>query len=191
MIDFLRKSAEAGRFELLIDATIFNESAILKAAYHLLDKGYFFFRREGANIVVQAKIKEGIAITSEILLGEYSSALLDFKLRDTLERDNKVIREAIVNAALTNPVDSKNFLSGVSSSGQSQQSTPNQIDFDKDIDQILKEIENDPELKIDQAEIDKILKEIENETQSEIIKPAPILDPKAVADAKKKFQTGQ
>jgi CBS-domain-containing membrane protein len=43
----------------------------------------------------------------------------------------------------------------------------NQIDFDKDIDEILKEIENDPELKIDEEEIERILKEIEEETASE------------------------
>ena len=41
-----------------------------------------------------------------------------------------------------------------------------QIDFDKDIDEILREIENDPDLKIDEEEIEKILKEIEQETES-------------------------
>jgi hypothetical protein len=31
-----------------------------------------------------------------------------------------------------------------------------QIDFDKDIDEILREIENDPELKIDEEEINRM-----------------------------------
>jgi CBS-domain-containing membrane protein len=49
-----------------------------------------------------------------------------------------------------------------------REETNNQeIDFDKDIDEILKEIENDPELKIDEDEIEKILKEIEEESNEE------------------------
>ena len=191
MIEFLRQSTDAGRFELLIDAAIFNEVAVLKAAYNLLDKGYFFFRREGANFIVQGKTKEGVALTGEALLGEFSDSLLDFKLRDTLERDNKPIREAIVGAALGNALDARNYLVGINPDAAPAGVTPvGQIDFDKDIDQILKEIENDPELKIDQAEIDKILKEIEAEAAS-APKPALTIDPKALADAKKKFQAGK
>jgi hypothetical protein len=86
-------------------------------------------------------------------------------LRDTLEKDNKVIREAIVTKAINGPLDMQNFVSLDTDNYQS-----NEIDFDKDIDEILKEIENDPDLKIDEAEIEKILKEIEEETES-ISKP--------------------
>jgi CBS-domain-containing membrane protein len=65
----------------------------------------------------------------------------------------------------------------------------NQIDFDKDIDEILKEIENDPDLKIDEEEIERILKEIEDETENmEEEKPKITLDPNAFSDVKKKFQ---
>lgn len=186
MIEFLRKSAEAGRFELLVDAAVFPEPVVLKSAYNLLDKGYFFFRREGTDVVVQAKAKDGSGLTGETLLGEFSDALLDFKLRDALERDNKAIREAIVGAALGNALDSRNYLAGIKADAAAPAA---QIDFDKDIDQILKEIENDPELKIDQGEIDKILKEIEAESAA-APKPALTIDPKAVADAKKKFKAG-
>jgi CBS-domain-containing membrane protein len=42
------------------------------------------------------------------------------------------------------------------------------IDFDKDIEDILREIENDPELKIDEEEIEKILREIEEEAASDM-----------------------
>jgi hypothetical protein len=59
-----------------------------------------------------------------------------------------------------------------------------QIDFDRDIDEILREIENDPELKIDEAEINRILAEIEAETQSI---PKPKLDPNKLKDVKKNF----
>jgi antitoxin component HigA of HigAB toxin-antitoxin module len=68
----------------------------------------------------------------------------------------------------------------------------NEIDFDKDIDEILKEIENDPELKINEEEIEKILKEIEEETETGgtvMVEETKItLDVNWVEDAKKKFQ---
>lgn len=66
----------------------------------------------------------------------------------------------------------------------------NAIDFDKDIDEILKEIENDPELKIDEAEIERILAEIEAETQSELKQKAPTIDPNKLKDVKKNFHHG-
>jgi CBS-domain-containing membrane protein len=62
------------------------------------------------------------------------------------------------------------------------------IDFDKDIDEILKEIENDPDLKIDEEEIENILKEIEQETESEIQKPSISVKAEGIADAKNMFK---
>jgi CBS-domain-containing membrane protein len=107
-------------------------------------------------------------------------------LRDKLEKDNKEIREKIVWAAIANSLDSNNFVS------LDTWNENKEIDFDKDIDEILKEIENDPELKIDEEEIERILKEIEEETEGEwveIIEETKItLDVNKVEDAKKKFQ---
>jgi hypothetical protein len=111
---------------------------------------------------------------------------LSVYLRDKLEKDNKNIREKIIWAAITNSLDSNNFVSL-----DTDIQNGNQIDFDKDIDEILKEIENDPELKIDEEEIEKILKEIEEETANEwaIEEETKItLDINWVKDAKKKFQ---
>jgi len=86
-------------------------------------------------------------------------------LRDKLEKDNKEIREKIVGAAIANSLDMNNF---VQIDTEKRQEEKNEIDFDKDIDEILKEIENDPDLKIDEEEIQRILKEIEEETAEEI-----------------------
>ncbi len=88
-------------------------------------------------------------------------------MRDKLEKDNKDIREKIVWAAIANSLDIDNFVA-MDTNNQWWNQEQNQIDFDKDIDEILKEIENDPELKIDEEEIEKILKEIEEETETEI-----------------------
>ena len=57
----------------------------------------------------------------------------------------------------------------------------------KDIDEILREIENDPDLKIDEEEIEKILKEIEAETES-IKKPTLQVNPEGLKDIKNMFK---
>jgi len=112
---------------------------------------------------------------------------LSVYLRDKLEKDNKNIREKIVWAAIANSLDSNNFVS-LDTDNQNRLEQ-NKIDFDKDIDEILKEIENDPELKIDEAEVEKILKEIEEETESQLdTEPQLTIDPKNIENAKKMFQ---
>jgi CBS-domain-containing membrane protein len=56
-------------------------------------------------------------------------------------------------------------------------STVEEINFDKDIDEIIKEIENDPDLQIDEDEIQQMLREIEEETANEQVeKPVIKID---------------
>lgn len=108
---------------------------------------------------------------------EYSDELLATHLRVMVEIENKEIRETIVRRALGSYADLPNFNTAKAPEGG--------IDFDKDINEILKEIENDPELKIDEDEINRILAEIEAETK-ELKKPK--LDPNKLKDVKKNFQ---
>lgn len=184
MSQFLKEISLENGFELLIDTMIFPKDIILKAAYNFLDKGYFFFRfDEHKNIILECRKKTGVTLSSETILGEYSDELLAVYLRDTLERDNKVIREAIVTKAIHGPLDMQNFVS----LDTDMTSQKNQIDFDKDIDEILREIENDPDLKIDEEEIEKILKEIEQET-GVLKKPNIQVNPEWLKDIKNMFQ---
>jgi hypothetical protein len=112
--------------------------------------------------------------------------LLNVYLRDTLEKDNKNIREAIISKAINSAIDIRNFVS----IDTDRKQNPNQIDFDKDIDEILREIENDPDLKIDEDEIERILREIEAESSQEAVQVKKIvLDPKNAKDAKKRFSS--
>lgn len=173
------------KFELVIDTQIFSKDLILKAAYSFLDVWYFFFVHDkDKNIVLQFTKKDDVDTAPKKIIGDFSDELLDVYLRNKLEQDNKEIREAIVTKAINGPIDSENFVSLNTDNNQEQ----NQIDFDKDIDDILKEIENDPDLKIDEEEIEGILKEIEEETQSEAQKPAIKVDPSSVSDAKEMFK---
>ena len=182
---FLKEVVEWEKFQLVIDTQIFPKDIILKAAYNFLDKGYFLFNHDAdKNIVLQFTKKADVDTDPKTIVGEFSDELLDVYLRDKIEKDNKVIREAIVEKAINGPLDMQNFVSLDVEKNQEQ----NQIDFDKDIDEILKEIENDPDLKIDETEIENILKEIEEEAESEVQKPSLTIDPKSVAGAKDMFK---
>lgn len=188
MVQFLKELVEGDEFELYIDKNIFPVDICLKAAYNFLDKGYFFFKLdEKGDIILHFTKKEGVSLDPKKLIMSFWDELLSVLLRHKLETDNKEIRERIVSAAIWNSFDEAGFTEF--DTNVQQQQEKNQIDFDKDIDEILKEIENDPELKIDDGEIDRILKEIELETETEIQKPQITLDPNALKNAKEKFQS--
>lgn len=189
---FLKESIKGQKFELLIDTKIFPKDIVLKASYNFLDKGYFFFRYdEKKNLILEFTKKSWIKEEAKEIIWDFSDEILSVYLRDKLEKDNKEIREKIVSAAIANSYMENNFIE-IDTENQSQEQ--DQIDFDKDIDEILKEIENDPDLKIDEDEIERILKEIEEETEqmekddAENIIPEINLDINAVKDAKKKFK---
>lgn len=190
MENFLKEIIVWEKFELLIDKNLFSKDIVLKAAYWFLDLGYFFFKLdENENIIMQFTKKSWVKKEPKEIIWDFSDELLNVYLRDKLEHDNKEIREKIVWTAIANSIDSKWFVEFDTDKQNNDNKEQNQIDFDKDIDEILREIENDPELKIDEAEIERILKEIEEETQEmEIQKPTITLDPNTVKDVKAKFQ---
>ena len=182
MSKFLKEVITGENFELLIDTKIFPKDIILKAAYNFLDKGYFFFKfDEFGNIILEFSRKAWIDMDSQVIIWEYSDELLDVFLRDKLEKDNKIIRESIVTKAINGPFDMQNFVTLDTDTTNSDD-----IDFDKDIDDILREIENDPDLEIDEHEIEKILKEIDQDT--ELQKPEVKMDPNSIAGVKDMFK---
>ncbi len=160
---FIKEVIEWEKIELLIDTNIFTKDVVLKAAYNFLDKAYFFFKIENDTIIVQFTKKTDIKQDINNILLDFSDELLSVKLRNDLEISNKEIREKIVWAAIWNSLDLNNFTE-INTDNNIEK---NQIDFDKDIDDILKEIENDPDLQINEEEIARILKEIEEESISE------------------------
>ncbi len=179
MTPFLSVSSDSHRTELLINTQLFSPVIAMKAAYIFLDRAYFFFFTRSDWLIVQITPKAWVDWNAEKFAHEYSDELLAYALRVHIEIENKEVRETIVRRALGSYADLPNF-----TSVDPILSTP-QIDFDKDIDEILREIENDPDLKIDEAEINRILAEIEAETQS--LKKLK-LDPNKLKDVKKNFQ---
>lgn len=183
MQDFLKTIVEWEKFELLIDTKIFNKDIILKASYAFLDKWYFFFKYDREdNILLHFTKKDWVKTTPENIIWNFSEELLDVTLRDNLERENKNIREIIVERAINWPLDEANFIDAENN----QES--NQIEFDKDINDILQDIENDPELQVNEEEIESILKEIADKDDSEVVKPTIPLNIDALGDIKKQFK---
>ena len=191
MENFLNKIVDWNKFELLIDKNIFDKDIVLKASYNFLDKWFFFFKLDSNwNIILVFTKREEIKEKSEEIIANFSDELIAVQLRDKLEKENKTIREAIVNKAINWPLDMNNFIT-LDTTNLNINQEKNQIDFDKDIDDILKEIENDPDLKIDEEEIEKILREIEEESklfEIENKKPKINLDTNALKNVKKNFQ---
>lgn len=179
MQHFLSKNIENGRMELLIDTSIFSQNIAMKAAYTFLDRAYFFFHSTQEWLLVQITPKSSETWDAEKFALEYSDELLAYYLRVQVETENKVVRETIVHRALGSYADLPNFVSIEANAPQKWQ-----IDFDRDIDEILKDIENDPDLQIDEEEIQRILAEIEAETQA---LKKPKLDPNKLKDVKKNF----
>ena len=101
MYQFLRMQQEENRIELEIDLSIFSKDLVMKAAFQYLDQAYFFFKRGEMNsLIVQCQAKEDVKLEAEFFLKEFSDTLLEVTLRDTLEKENRVIRETIISRAL-------------------------------------------------------------------------------------------
>lgn len=182
MEHFISLDKEKSKVEMTIDTSVFPSDIAMKAAYSFLDRAYFFFKVVDGNFIVQCESKDGEEFDSEKMVKEYSDELLAFYLRDKLEKDNKEIRETIITTALSNAYDPNSFISK-----HVDETIGDEVDFDKDIDDIISEIENDPDLQFDENEISSIIDEIEA-NESEVKKPQIQLDPNSLNDAKKVFQ---
>jgi len=196
MSSFLKETVTWKSFELLIDTQIFPKDIILKASYNFLDKGYFFFKyNDNGDIILEFSLKSDCSENPRVIIWEFSDELLNVYLRDKLEKDNRIIRETIVNKSLLWPIEIQNYVShdpnkpviDVESSSSNEEADV--INFDKDIDEIIKEIENDPDLQIDEDEIQQMLREIEEETTlEEIEKPVISVNESWIEWAKEIFK---
>lgn len=182
MTSFLSENTENNRLELLVDGSIFSDILAMKAAYMFLDRAYFLFKKDNHNTIVQIHPKTGEQWDATKFALEYSDELLATALRARIEQENKEIRETIVRRALGSYADLPHFTS-IHSEVQNSQG-----EFDKDIDEILKELENDPEIRIDEDEINRILAEIEGESQQINASKKPTIDLNKLKDVKKNFQ---
>lgn len=105
----------------------------MKTAYLFLDRAYFTFRNEEAGFLVTCKTKKE-SESAEDLLGDFANELLNTVLREKLAAENRAIRETIYSGALAHCFREPEELSC------KPVQNPN---LEKDLDQILKEIEDE------------------------------------------------
>ena len=131
------------KYEFIIDWTIFPIDVILKTSYNFLDKGYFYFKKNDSDVILQFSKKPQIKMKSEKILNDYSDELLNNYLRHKIEKENKIVRESIVKKALL-------WISWIANE-------------DAIWDIILNEIRKDPQINIEDEEISNILSSIKKE----------------------------
>ena len=125
--------------EFSIDLNVFPLNVCLRSVYTFLDRWYFYFEKDltGNKLIVKSVSKNENKWSSEKLLSDLSDELLATTLRESLERDNKTIRDAIVMKALWSMEDH-----WVETSEEKLKKEESYLDFSKDVDSLLKEIEN-------------------------------------------------
>lgn len=175
-MDFLiKKDISWNKFELIIDTKIFSKDIILKTAYNFLDIWYFIFSYEGKNIKMQCQTKNSENISSEQLILNFCDEILNVYLREKIENENKELRNIIISTALKGSIDSDNFVE-----------IPTSDDTENDIEKLLKDLENDPELMIDEKEIQKLINQIKIEETNK--NQWIILDINNINNVKDKFK---
>jgi hypothetical protein len=69
MAGILKEVVKGQEFELVIETQIFSKDIILKSAYNLLDKGYFFFRYDkDQNMILEFTAKSDIDTDPKIII---------------------------------------------------------------------------------------------------------------------------
>ena len=155
---------------MLVDGKLFNDKIILKAAYELVDKVYMFFKKQEDDYVVQFKLKPEIKEDIDTIVNSFWEELVFHRLRYDLDKKYWKLKEKIIETALGFGLtleDIKQDLNEVMEKLKelplNQWQNTNQEDQPKSIDEIIAEIENDPDFADDKDEIISILKEIEEE----------------------------
>ena len=170
-MDFI-KTVKKWPYEVILKVNwkLFNDKIVLKAAYELVDKVYMFFDIDGDYYKVYFKLKPEIKENIEDIVASFGEELVFHRLRYDLDRKYWKLREKIIETALGFGLTLEDVKKDLDEVMEKLKQLPlnqwwwqvNQEE-PKSIDEIIKEIENDPDFADDKDEIISILKEIEEE----------------------------
>ncbi len=93
---------------ITVNPEIYPLSVIYKTAYVFIDKTYIFLDKKNKEIIIQLTPKEENKDLKKIK-GEFLNELLNYSLREELNRENKKIRELIIQKALYSSVSEKDI----------------------------------------------------------------------------------
>jgi len=91
-----------------VDASLYSENAIFRAAYWMTDRFHIFLERVDHGIRIEFRNKPGTAADLQQACADLCNALVDFRLRDIVAQETGGIRDALVKHA---------FLEGVPKPG--------------------------------------------------------------------------
>lgn len=154
-------------FEMVVDWKIFDKKTILRAAYELVDKVYMFFKKDGDDFVVQFKLKDE-KLDMDGIVDSFWEELVFHDLRSQIDKKTGKMKERIMETALGYGLTLEDVKLDLEK--LLPWSNPWSLDWwdewdqkQKSIDEIMKEIESDPDFEDDKDEILWILKEIEED----------------------------
>ncbi len=163
MQDFIKK-LEKNEFqvEMLVDGKIFDEDVILKAAYELVNDVYMFFKTQWNDVIVQFKLKNDKKNLEDIV-NSFGEELVYHRLRKDIDKKTWSVRKKIVETALWYGLtleEIKEDIYNFSTPYEDEQSASEASE--RNVEDIIADIENDPEFADDKDEIINILKEIKS-----------------------------
>ena len=101
----MRKKISEKEAIFILNSAVYPLEAIYGASYIFIDKAYIFLDRRGKDIEVVLRPKEASTVGQvESLAGEFTNELLNYILRINLSKENKKIRQYLVERALFSSV---------------------------------------------------------------------------------------
>jgi His-Xaa-Ser system protein HxsD len=88
----------ADRLVLQADSSLYPDEAVFRACYTFTDRCYLFLEREGDALRVSFRKRRQSADLNGIV-GEFSNELINQRIRHSLARETRAIREMIVSQA--------------------------------------------------------------------------------------------
>lgn len=150
----------SNQIELRVDGKLYDKEVVMKAAYELVDENYVSINTDWDDFVVLFKDKGDSDLAK--VQDSFGEELIYHHLRDQIDEKTWSLKAKIIETALWYGFAPENLSKDVERMLNMVQEM-NKEWYDKNIDDVIKEIEDDPDFDEDKDEIIAMLKEIEKE----------------------------
>ena len=94
---------------VVVDASLYSETVVFKAAYWFTERFFVFLERTPTGAIrIELRNKPGEDVDLALACSDFCNTLIDFRVREIVNKETSGIREALVKRA---------FLEGVSKPG--------------------------------------------------------------------------
>ena len=93
------------KIDIILDQQVYPMEAIYAAAYVFIEKVYIYLAMKNGKTIMTLTAKEGVTSKQlEKISGEFLNELLNSSLRHSLSKNNKKLRQTIIEMALFSSV---------------------------------------------------------------------------------------